>query len=76
MAIRMVANFMSCSQYGAGNLRTLAHVLADKKKRGARIVPGQNIQQMHRVRIVRPIIERQRDLIRIATMCERAPVEL
>ena len=76
MAICVVANLMPCGQYGAGNIRTLAHIFADEKKRRFGIVLGQHVQQMHGVRIVRPIVERQRDLIRIAAMRERAPIKL
>ncbi len=48
----------------ASDVGTLLHVAADQKKCGANIVPGQNIQQAQRVRIVRTIIVGERQLFR------------
>src|SRR4030081_1091095 len=76
MAVSMVANLMSCGQYRAGNLRTLAHIFADEKKSRLRILLCQDIQQTHGVWIIRAVVKGKRHLVGIAAMRERAAVKL
>jgi len=40
------------------------HVSSDQKKRSMSVVLGENIEQMESVRIIRPVVESQRDLLR------------
>src|SRR5882724_6317275 len=76
MAVRVITYLMPRSQYRASNFRTLAHIFADEKKRRFRIVPGQYIQQMHRVRIIGAIVKGKRHLLGVAAMRERAAIKL
>jgi len=46
------------------DVRSLAHIPSNQKKRGLNAMPGENIEQMESVRIIRPVVESQRDLLR------------
>ena len=76
MAVRVVANLVSRGQDGAGNLRTPADILADKKKSRFGFMLRQHVQQVEGVRIVGAIVKGKRHLIGIAAMRERAAIKL
>jgi hypothetical protein len=40
------------------------HITANQKKRGVNVVPGKDIKQAKRVRVIGPIVESQSDLLR------------
>src|ERR1043165_401183 len=76
MAVSVVSDFMPGGQHGASNFRPLAHVTSDQKERGLGIVFGQNVEQMHRMRIIGAIVKGQRHLAGIAAMRDRGAIKL
>jgi len=64
MVPRVIADLMSCGHNVAHDLRPLLHIPAHQEERGLRTLLRQDIQQVTCVRIVRPIVVGQRQLLR------------
>src|SRR5580692_8157376 len=62
MAESMIANDMPGLRQLESDIRPLLCVSPDQKKRRLRVVPGQNLQQTERVRVVGAVVENQRQL--------------
>jgi hypothetical protein len=60
----MVSDYVTPFRNLCGNIRTLANITADQKKRGRNLMPGENIEQIAGVRLVWAVVEGQRDLLR------------
>lgn len=73
MSEGMVADYVSTLRNLGNDIRALANITADQKKRALSIMPPENIEQVERVRVIRPVVEGQRDLLRTSrTSAERA----
>ena len=76
MVVCMVADGVSRVANSAGDVRALANVFADHKKRGPRAVVRQDVEQMKSMRIVRAIVEGQSHFRWIVAVRERPAVKL
>ena len=63
MRERVIADDMSRLRHRARNIGTLLHVAADHEERRPRTVLRQHIEQPQRMRIVRPVVVGQGDLL-------------
>src|ERR1035441_5704396 len=63
MCERVIADDVSRLDHRGRNIRTLPHVAADHEERCPHTVLDQDIKQPQRVRIVRPVIVGERDLL-------------
>jgi hypothetical protein len=66
MSKSMVADHMSSLHHIPNNIGTLSHISPHQKKCRFDFMPGQNIQQLLRVRIIGPVVIRQSQLFRSA----------
>jgi hypothetical protein len=69
----MVSDRVSALGNLGGNTGTLAHVAANQKERSLNVIPGKNIEQMESVRVVRPVVEGQRNLLRTSLPSAESP---
>ena len=76
MGKSVIANRMSSSLDGPGDIGPLLHVTSDEKERRLGLMFGENIKQPQHVRIVRTIVVGERDLPGVAAVCERTAVKL
>src|SRR5262249_53905640 len=76
MAVAVIADRMPRIVNGSRDLRPLAYEFPDQEKGGFGSVAGQYVEQATRMGVVGPVIVGQRNLFRIATVGERAPVKL
>jgi len=58
----VIADDMSCLRYCAGNVGALPHIAADHEERCLHAMLRQHVEQVKRVRIVRPVVVGQGDL--------------
>ncbi len=73
MRERVIADDVSCLRHRARNIGALLHVAADHEKRCSHIVLRQHVEQLQRVRIVRPVIVGQGDLLASADSSGKRP---
>lgn len=69
----MVPDYVSALGNFCGDIGPVVHIAADHKKRGMNVVSGENIEQMEGVRVVRPVVEGQRDLLRTSLAAAESP---
>ena len=64
MGKSVIANRMSGSLNGPGDIGPLLHVTSDEKERRLGLMFGENIKQPQRVRIIRAVVVGEGDLSR------------
>src|SRR5262249_15716681 len=72
----VIADGVSSRVDGAGDLRSLAHILADQEESRFRVVLGQKVEQTLGVGIVGAVVEGERHVTGIAAVRHRSAVEL
>src|SRR6476646_2623479 len=75
MSEGVVADDMSALRNFGGDVRTLAHVASDHEECCANVMPGEYVEQMQSVGIVRAIIEGERNLLCCAIPAAKIPAK-
>ena len=76
MAVRMVLEGVALQDHAAAERAILIDAPPDHKKRGARLVGSQEIEQARRLHGVRPVVDREPDLVGPGLeMARNRPVE-
>src|SRR6266498_1773941 len=63
MCERVIADHVAAFPHFQGNIRPSPNVTSDHKERRMNVVLRQNVEQMHGVRVVWPVVEGQRNLL-------------